>query len=65
MKMKCQICSRKIKNFIYNQCKCNGFFCNECLPFFKHNCSYDYKKEKKEQLAVENIQIISEKIVHI
>jgi len=65
MKMKCQTCYRKIKNFTCNQCKCDGFFCTDCLPFFKHGCSYDYKKDKKEKLTVENVLVASDKIIHI
>lgn len=63
--MKCNACSKKIKNFTFNQCKCNLFFCNNCLPFFKHACSYDYKKDKKEKLALENVLIVPDKIMQI
>lgn len=63
--MKCQTCSKKIKNFTFNQCKCNGFFCNDCLPFFKHNCTYDYKKDRKQHLTLENVLVVPEKVVQI
>ena len=63
--MKCQTCSKKIKNFTFNQCKCNGFFCNDCLPFFKHNCTYDYKKDRKQQLTLENVLVVPEKVIQI
>ena len=63
--MKCPICSRKIKNFAFNKCKCDEFFCNECLPFFKHNCKYDYKKAKKEKLSIENVVVIPNKVLQI
>ena len=65
--MKCSKCSKKIKNSIINvnQCKCERHFCNDCLPYFNHNCSYDYRKSKKEILKVENEVIMPEKVVHI
>ena len=67
LQMKCEKCSKKIKNSIINvnQCKCEKHYCTECLPYFNHNCSFDYKKTKKEILKVENEPVIAQKIVQI
>lgn len=63
--MKCFSCSRKINDLSFNQCKCQEFFCSNCLPFFNHNCTYDYKKDKKEKLSVENVVVVRQKVDHI
>ena len=63
--MKCFSCSRKVKELSCNQCRCQEFFCSSCLPFFQHNCSYDYKKDKKEKLSNENVLVVPKKVVRI
>ena len=65
MKSYCFECSKKVPKFIFNQCKCENYFCNNCLPFFKHNCSYDYKQDKKDKLRSENIIVVNDKVVKI
>lgn len=46
--MKCERCKKKkILEFI---CKCTKKFCLECLPSYVHDCAFDYKKTKQEEM---------------
>ncbi len=63
---KCLICKRKIKKcFMDITCKCGEIFCNEHLPSFKHECKFDYRKEKTKYLSTTLVKVESEKIVII
>ena len=52
IKKKCSKCNKK-KVFIEN-CKCGEEFCLDCLPFYKHECTFDWKKEKQQNLISSN-----------
>lgn len=46
--MKCERCNkRKVLEFT---CKCTKKLCLECLPSYVHECAFDYKENKKEEL---------------
>jgi hypothetical protein len=49
---KCTKCKKK-KLFI-DKCKCDLKFCIDCLPYFIHNCMFDWKNEKNKILLKEN-----------
>ena len=54
-KPKCFHCKRKLKmtelNFI---CKCKHKFCHQHLNPHAHKCSFDYLKERQEQIQKNN-----------
>lgn len=58
--MRCQLCKKK--TIFDHECKCLKKFCLNCLPYFVHNCSYDYKKNRQESLTEENEKIIAVKV---
>ena len=58
--MRCSKCNKKI--IMNYECKCKQNFCLNCLPFYIHNCTYDYKKEKKDMLQENNPKIIAIKV---
>ena len=62
-KTKCHHCNKKI-GLIVLKCKCGHIFCQSHLNAHSHNCTYDYKKEKKESLEKNNPKLGS-KIVKI
>ena len=45
-KIKCNECSKKL-GMIFFTCKCGHIFCQSHLNPHSHNCTYDYKSEKK------------------
>lgn len=59
--MRCHKCNKKI-NFSSFECKCKYNFCIDCLSSFNHNCSFDYKNNKKKILSEENQKIIANKV---
>ena len=61
--MKCEHCKKK--KLFQLDCKCEKKFCMECLPFYVHNCSFDYKKKNKEQLEKINIVVSASKVCNI
>lgn len=62
MKVRCFKCKKKIILGCEQLCKCSNTFCLNCLPSFEHNCSFDYKEEKKKILSEQNIKIQKSKV---
>jgi hypothetical protein len=62
-KKKCSHCFKK--TIFYNLCKCEKDYCFDCTPYFNHNCSYDWRKERKEDLIKQNPQINPLKVEQI
>tara|TARA_Y100000590_G_C15708901_1_gene1009626 strand:+ start:2429 stop:2683 length:255 start_codon:yes stop_codon:yes gene_type:complete len=52
-KKKCYECKCKLKLIVFT-CKCGHIFCQKHLGAHSHNCTYDYKNEKKEKIEKEN-----------
>jgi len=52
-KHKCYHCKCKLKMIILT-CKCDHIFCQKHLGAHSHNCTYDYKNEKKKQILKNN-----------
>ena len=63
MKIMCSNCSKK--SLFENKCKCNLNLCLNCLPFYIHNCKFDYKNHNKEQLEKNNPKILAIKVSNI
>jgi len=52
-KNKCQFCKKKL-GMISFTCKCGFCFCQTHLNPHSHNCTFDYKNEKKCKIIKEN-----------
>ena len=63
MQARCQQCRKK--TLFTNECKCLKKFCLNCSPFYAHNCSYDYKKDRKDFISEANPEIIPIKVSSI
>eukprot|EP00043_Microstomoeca_roanoka_P017328 m.180551 g.180551 ORF g.180551 m.180551 type:complete len:861 (-) comp16616_c0_seq3:31-2613(-) len=57
---RCQRCNAKLK-FAYT-CRCEGQFCAKCRYSDRHNCTYDYQKQAKQQLKGSLTQCISPRV---
>jgi len=55
-KIKCNQCSKKL-GMIFFTCKCDHVFCSTHLNPHSHNCTYDYKGEKKKELVKNNPKV--------
>ena len=62
-KNKCSRCLKK-KLFI-EKCKCENNFCLDCLPYFNHNCDYDWVKNNQDRLNKSNPKIECVKVSSI
>lgn len=62
---KCAVCNKKI--LISFTCKCSSdkIYCNSHRYAEKHNCTFDYKTEFKNQLIKNNPIVVSEKVIKI
>ena len=60
MRKRCDNCNKK--TLCINECKCTKSFCLNCLPFFNHNCAFNWQNEKKEDLTKTNPKIIGIKV---
>jgi hypothetical protein len=52
--MRCQTCSRKVSEMNYFECKCIGVYCARHRLPFDHECTYDWKEEKKIHIRKDN-----------
>jgi hypothetical protein len=56
-------CSKCLKKKLFiEKCKCEKNFCLECLPYFNHNCRYDWLKNNKDRLNKLNPKIEAIKV---
>ena len=60
--VKCELCKKKLGLSNYVVCKCSLTFCFKHISHSEHNCQYDYKKNNKEQLLLQNPVCVNEKI---
>ena len=63
IKERCHYCNKKLKMIHFN-CKCNHKFCEKHLNSHSHNCSFDTKKVKSDEIKKNNPKLDS-KIVKI
>lgn len=61
MKKRCSNCNKK-KNIMVFECKCTKEFCLNCLPFYVHQCTFDYKQENKQTLSNNNQKLESSRL---
>jgi hypothetical protein len=62
-KVRCQKCLKK--SLFFNKCKCENEYCFNCSPYFNHNCTFDWKKDKQKDLEDLNPKIIAAKVENI
>ena len=55
-KKRCHECRSKLSLIVYT-CKCNHIFCHRHLNAHSHNCKYNYTKEIKKQIEMNNPKI--------
>jgi predicted nucleic acid binding AN1-type Zn finger protein len=56
--LKCHECRKKLK-MIHFTCKCGKLFCISHHNPHSHNCNYDYKKERSEEITLNNPKLAS------
>jgi hypothetical protein len=58
LEIRCYICNKKLSlvKQITNKCKCKYVFCDEHKT--NHNCNFDYQKQNRDKLKMENQIII-------
>ncbi len=61
MKKKCSNCNKK-KNIMLVECKCSKDFCLNCLPFYEHKCTFNYKQEKQQIISENNQKLESSRL---
>jgi hypothetical protein len=57
---RCNYCKKK--QTLQFDCKCLNSFCLNCLPWYLHNCTFDYKKTHTEHLKKNNNEVKSHKV---
>lgn len=61
---RCFSCKKKV-GLTGFECRCGGVFCGLHRYSDKHNCTFDYKSDGREQLAKANPVVVGEKIKKI
>ena len=58
---RCYSCKKKV-GLTGFECRCGGLYCGLHRYSDKHNCTFDYKSDGREQLAKANPVIVGEKV---
>ncbi|OEL21502.1 Zinc finger A20 and AN1 domain-containing stress-associated protein 9 [Dichanthelium oligosanthes] len=58
---RCLTCRKKV-GLTGFQCRCGGTFCSTHRYTDSHQCTFDYKKVAREQIAKQNPVVMAEKI---
>jgi len=61
---RCYTCRKKV-GLTGFECRCGGLFCGLHRYSDKHNCTYDYKADGREQIAKANPVVVGEKVKKI
>lgn len=61
---RCYSCKKKV-GLTGFECRCGGLYCGLHRYSDKHNCTYDYKTDGREQLAKQNPVVVGEKVKKI
>lgn len=63
IKHKCFLCKKKLDvvSSVTNICKCSNVFCNDHK--IQHECSYDKRKEYKDEIAKKMPKLFPQKVV--
>ena len=66
MLQSCEICKKKIKGLIPFSCKCDyKVLCVTCRAPEEHKCTFDFRKEAREKLTIDNPKIEADKVTKI
>ena len=60
-KERCYFCNKKLKMINFT-CKCDHKFCIKCQNPHSHNCTYDSKKDKENEILKNNPKLGSKVI---
>lgn len=63
-KNRCNVCRKKV-GLTGFQCRCNGLYCGLHRYSDKHDCTFDYKADGREQIAKQNPVVVGEKVKKI
>jgi predicted nucleic acid binding AN1-type Zn finger protein len=63
-KIVCHFCNKKLKLLEQIKCNCGNYFCPKHMNRHSHNCTFDMKTQKKEELEKNNPKI-GKKIVMV
>lgn len=58
-------CNKKLRLAEQIECKCSLFLCIRHRFTADHNCTFDYKKEQKNKLIIDNPKVVADKVVRI
>jgi hypothetical protein len=58
--MRCLQCKKKTS--IEFDCKCSKKFCINCLPWYNHNCAFDYKQNRSDHLKKTVVEVKNSKV---
>ena len=61
MSKRCHNCKKKTGTVPF-ECKCDFVFCGKCRQPFKHNCTFDYKKESDKKLKKSLVKVAGDKL---
>ena len=64
MTERCEMCKSKLLLSDF-ACRCAKRYCQKHRMPEQHSCTFDFKKEGKEQLSTILVKVIAEKIDHI
>ena len=53
-KIVCHFCNKKLKLFEQIKCNCDNYFCPKHMNRHSHNCQFDVKTKRKEELEKNN-----------
>jgi predicted nucleic acid binding AN1-type Zn finger protein len=53
-KILCHFCNKKVKLCEQIKCNCGYHFCPKHMNRHSHNCTFDMKRQKKEELEKNN-----------
>ena len=53
-KIVCNFCNKKLKLYEQIKCNCEHYFCAKHMNRHSHNCNFDMKTKRKEELEKNN-----------
>lgn len=63
-KIQCFFCKKKLKLYEQIKCNCDHYFCPKHMNRHSHNCTFDVKTQRKNELEKNNPKM-EEKIIKI
>ena len=63
-KPRCPVCNKKL-GLMEFKCKCDIRFCIHHANPESHECSFNYKKDERENLSKKLVKVVAEKVIPI